>query len=599
MTRTKTLAGISLVFLGCIALASHIAGQQKPPDLILFNGQIFTSDAAHPYVQALAISGERILATGDSAKIRALAGPQTRQINLAGRTVIPGINDAHDHIDLDPPHAVRLNLKTMDPTWIQMKDAIAAAVAKSPKGAFILADIGPIIFHDPAVARNALDQVAPENPVILTTLTGHAAILNSLALKQAGIRDDQPDPVGGRYERSADGKLTGVLREYAVLQLSRKLALMPSDAEAVAQLRDFFAQCVKFGITSLQDMSDALPPDRAVKLFEATPTPIRIRIMRMPGTTPAGRDTLEGRPVPRHASPLITVSGTKWLLDGVPLENTFTAREIPSVPAGESLDYGARHLPLTFSEKEMEAMLQESLADGDQMMFHVSGYLSAAAMLNAMQATGGKRVWDGKRVRFEHGDGLFPDLIPLAKQMGIVVVQNPTHFDVGLLFGPKPTPLKEAQPFRSLLAAGIPVALGSDGPINPYLNIMLASVDPGRPTEAITREQAVTAYTLTSAYAEFAEKDKGSLQLGKLADLAVLSQDIFQVPAADLPRTESVLTIVGGKIVFNSGALVPLPAPQFTRTAKPPSDPRASRAAPGYNMPPTPPASAAQPPPRT
>ena len=555
MTRTRTLAGTSLFLLVSSLLAPQLAAQQ-PPDLILLNGQIFTSNAAQPYVQALAISGERILATGDSAKIKTLAGPHTRLIDLAGRTVIPGINDAHDHIDLDPPHAVHLDLKTIDPTWNQLKDAIAAAAAKTPKGTFLLADIGPIIFHDLSVARIALDQVAPENPVILTTLTGHAAILNSVALAQVGIHDDnQPDPMGGRYERSADGKLTGVLREYAVLQLSRKLALMPSDAEAIAQLRDLFAQCVKFGITSLQDMSDALPPDRAVKLFEATPTPIRIRIMRMPGTTLAGRDTLEGRSVPRHPSPLITVSGTKWMLDGVPLENTFTPRDVPSVRAGETLDYGARHLPLTFSEKEMDAMLRESLADGDQMMFHVSGYPSAAAMLNAMQATGGKKVWDGKRVRFEHGDGLFPDLIPRAKEFGIVVVQNPTHFDAGLLFGPSPVTYKEVQPFRSLLAAGIPLALGSDGPLNPYLNIMLAATDPGRPTEAITREQAVTAYTLTSAYAEFAEKEKGSLEAGKLADLAVLSQNIFQVPTPDLPKTESVLTLVGGKIVFDSGAL--------------------------------------------
>ncbi len=555
MTQTKSLAGISLLFLVSNLFAPQLTGQQQPPDFILLNGKIFTSDTAQPYVQALAISGERILATGDSAKIKALAGPHTRQLDLAGRTVIPGINDAHDHIELDPPHVVRLNLNTPDPTWNQLKDAIAAAAAKAPKGTFIFADIGPLVYHDTAVARNALDQLAPEHPVILTTLTGHAAILNSLALAQCGIREDWPDPLGGRYERSADGKLTGVLREYAVLQLTRRLALMPSDAEAITQLRDLFVQCVKFGITSLQDMSDALPPDRAVKLFEATPTPIRIRIMRMPGTTPAGRDTLEGLSVPRHPSPLITVSGTKWMLDGVPLENTFTPRENPSVPAGQSLDYGARHLPLTFSEKEMQAMLRESLADGDQMMFHVSGYLSTAAMLNAMQATGGQRVWDGKRVRFEHGDGLFPDLIPLAKEFGIVVVQNPTHFDTGLLFGPTRVTYKEVQPFFSLLAAGIPLALGSDGPLNPYLNIMLATMDPGRPTEAITREQAVTSYTLTSAYAEFAEKDKGSLVPGKLADLAVLSQDIFQVPASDLPKTESVLTMVGGKIVLDSGTL--------------------------------------------
>jgi predicted amidohydrolase YtcJ len=229
---------------------------------------------------------------------------------------------------------------------------------------------------------------------------------------------------------------------------------------------------------------------------------------------------------------------------------------VPSAPAGESLDYGARHLPLTFSEKEMEAILQESLANNSPLMVHVSGYLSAAAMLDAMDATGGKKVWDGKRVRFEHGDGLYPDLIPRAKEMGIVVVENPTHFDAGLLPAER-VGTKEVQPFRTLLAAGIPLALGSDGPMNPYLNIMLACIDPSRPTEAITREQAVTAYTLTSAYAEFAEKEKGSLEPGKLADLAVLSRDIFEVPLADLPRTESVLTMVGGKIVYNSGSLTP------------------------------------------
>lgn len=178
-------------------------------------------------------------------------------------------------------------------------------------------------------------------------------------------------------------------------------------------------------------------------------------------------------------------------------------------------------------------------------------------MLDAMQATGGRQVWAGKRVRFEHGDGLFSDLIPRAKEMGIVVIQNPTHFNVAVLFGATPLKFQQAQPLRSLLAAGIPVALGSDGPMNPYLNIMLACIDPSNPGEAITREQAVIAYTLTSAYAEFQEKEKGSLEPGKLADLAVLSQDIFSVPFPDLPKTESVLTLVGGKVAYDAKVISP------------------------------------------
>jgi hypothetical protein len=530
--------------------AAH--AQDAAPDLVLFNGKIFTSDAAHPYVQALAVRGERILATGDSAKIKSLAGPKTHTIDLGGRTVIPGINDAHNHIGLDPPGAVHLDLGSPDPTWPQAQAAIAVAAAKAPKGTFIFGEIGLKIFHDTSVERTALDRVDRDHPIILTTLTGHAMLMNSAALARLGITEDVKDPVGGRFEREANGKLTGVVREYAALRVNRQLGALPDDAESLSQLRQFFEQALRYGITSTQDMSDAIEPARAAKLFAAAPTPIRIRIMVMAGTTPAGRDTREGFGLPRHPSALVTIDGTKWLLDGVPLENTLTPRRTPSLPAGEKPDYAVRNLPLTFSEKDMEAMLRESLANRSPVMVHVSGYLSAKAMLDAMDATGGKSAWRGKRVRFEHGDGLFPDLIPRAKELGVMVVQNPTHFDPRLLAGPGAPPFEKSQPLRSLIAAGIPVALGSDGPMNPYLNIMLACADPGRPSEAITREQAVMAYTRTSAYAEFAETEKGTLEPNKLADLAVLSQDIFGVPLPELPKTESLLTLVGGQVVYDA-----------------------------------------------
>jgi predicted amidohydrolase YtcJ len=442
-----------------------------------------------------------------------------------------------------------LELKSADPAWPEVKAAIAAAVLKVPKGTFIYGDIAGKIFHDVEVNRDSLDKVAPDHPVILETFTGHAWILNSATLAQAGIREDQPDPVGERYERSPDGRLTGVLREYAVLQADRKLADQTSEADALAELRETFASATKWGITTIQDMSNALAPDRCVALLEKLPTPIRVRVMRMPGTTPAGRDIQEGRPVPRSSNPLITVSGTKWLLDGVPLEGIFAARSDSS-----TVDYLFLHQQLTFPKTELAAMLRESLKDHDQLLVHVSAYPAAAEMLNAMQSAGGARVWADRRVRFEHGDGLAPDLIPQAKTMGVVVVQNPAHLAAVQMIPDLKGRMEKihAQPLGSLLAAGIPLALGSDGPMNPYLNIMLASLHPDRPSEAITREQAVIAYTLTSAYAEFAEKDKGSLEPGKLADIAVLSQDIFTVPPPELPKTESVLTIVGGKVVYDA-----------------------------------------------
>jgi hypothetical protein len=148
-----------------------------------------------------------------------------------------------------------------------------------------------------------------------------------------------------------------------------------------------------------------------------------------------------------------------------------------------------------------------------------------------------------------------PDLVARAKTLGVIVVHSPTHFNLDLYVKRFGEMGQQMMPLRSLSDSDIPVALGSDGPLNPYLNIMLASTFPGKPGEAFNREQAVTAYTLTSAYAEFAEKEKGSLEPGKLADLAVLSQDIFSVPADDLPKTESVFTVVDGKIVYDAKVL--------------------------------------------
>jgi predicted amidohydrolase YtcJ len=205
----------------------------------------------------------------------------------------------------------------------------------------------------------------------------------------------------------------------------------------------------------------------------------------------------------------------------------------------------------------MEAMLRESLENDDQLLVHVVGDRTTETFLSAMEATGGKAVWQKRRVRIEHGDGVMPDLIKRVKGLGVVVVENPTHLAIRELLVKRYGLQRadEMQPLRSLLDAGIPLALGSDGPNNPYLNIMLASTYPGKPKEALTREQAIIAYTLTSAYAEFAEKEKGSLEPGKLADLAVLSQDIFREAPEELPKTESVLTMVGGKIVYDTKAV--------------------------------------------
>jgi predicted amidohydrolase YtcJ len=555
----------SLLAILCVVYAcGRLGAQEMPPDTILLNGKIFTGVASRLYVEAVAIRGERIVATGDTKTIQAMAGPKTNAIDLHGATAIPGINDAHHHFNLGPPE-VDVDLHTMDPSWEQVKDGIVAAVAKNPPNSLISVAIGFHVFGDTSIDRDALDKIAPNNPVALGTFTGHAMILNTAGLRFYKIADNSPDPMGGRFERDAKGRLTGTVREYALMDMSRAAADRVPESEAIAQIRQQLEEEAKYGVTSIQELSVLMAPERAVSLLEAAPTQLRVRVVRMPGTTPAGRDVDEGRPVPAqkgdgvHAlssmrpvgvARLITVSGSKWLADGVGVEGTMTPRGEWKIPAMPPFDSLVTELPLEFPKGEYPAMLRESIERNDQLLLHVSGNLSVETVLDAMDASGGKEVWDGRRLRFEHGDGVFPDQFARVKQDGIIVVQNPLHF--AAIAPPGVVVFEKSQPLKSLLEAGIPLALGSDAPVNPYLDIMFATNPGNRPSEGITREQAVIAYTRTSAYAEFQEKEKGTIEAGKLADIAVLSQDIFTVPATELPKTVSVLTMVGGKVVYKA-----------------------------------------------
>jgi predicted amidohydrolase YtcJ len=540
------------LFLFTFFVLTVSAPAQRPaPDLILINGKIFTSNVHQLHVEALAIRDGRIVAVGTTQQITALAGSATKRIDVAGRTVVPGFNDAHDHINLDPEH-VELPFSTMDPHWQQVTEAITTAVARAPKGTWIRGSIGVSVLEDPLASRAALDQLAPDHPVMLYVWTGHSSILNTLALRELGIAENEPNPEGGRYVRDpATGKLTGLIFEFAEFQAAKRFSELATEPEAQKQLKEFFAGVARWGITSVQNMSVPLTQQRAASLFSKESPPIRVRAIWFGYTDQHGRLTAEGHAQPIH-SPTVTISGIKWILDGTPVVYSCALRK-------PYTDRPNTSGSIDFTQKEIEAMLRESLAANQQLMVHLCGDRATETFLNAMEATGGKAVWSARRVRIEHGDGLAPDLIPRARALNVIVVQNPTHLALPELLTKRvgAERVAQLQPLRSILNAGIPLALGSDGPNNPYLNIMLASVYPGKPGEAITREQAVIAYTLTSAYAEFAEKEKGSLEPGKLADLAVLSQDIFTVTPDALLKTESVLTLVGGKVVYDAHVLAP------------------------------------------
>jgi predicted amidohydrolase YtcJ len=526
-------------------------GRAAPPDLILFNGRIFTADGSNSTVEAVAILGERILAIGNSREIQTLAGRKTESLDLRGRVVVPGFNDAHFH-HMPNPSGFQLKLPFPEPTWTEVLAALTNAVKLAPKGSWIFAEVGITVVSDPASTRAVLDRLAPEHSVLIHSWFGHGHIINSAAMKRLAITEEEPDPVAGRWEREpGTRRVNGKFYEYAGWKLFRRLEDSTSEAEMIESMHQLGAEAARFGVTTIQNMTYC-SLDRYVKLLGKAKFPVRMRVIRWPATDVNGRDLKDGLDLPAHPrnAPLVTVSGTKWILDGSPFERGMAIR-------GEYKDRPGWSGALNFPESEIRAMLRETLKRHDQSLLHAPGDKTIEAVLNAMLAVDPvESHWPARRVRLEHGDGMMPDLIPLARRLGVIVVQNPTHFDPGV------TPIferfgRDTQffPFRSLLEAGIPLALGSDGPMNPGLNLMFAVTHPSRPSEAITREQAVTAYTRGSAFAEFAEQDKGTLLPGKLADLAVLSQDIFKVPPPELPKTESVLTLVGGAVIYDAGVL--------------------------------------------
>lgn len=544
------MKNLILLLLISIFISLSVSAQQNAPDLILYNGKIFTSDAEKPSAEAIAIRGERISAVGSNAEIKKLAGAKTRLIDLQMRVVTPGFNDAHYHVIPDP-NGFDLQFSTLEPTWEEAKTAIEAAVKKVPAGTWIYAYVGSTIILNEQVTRHALDKIAPNHPVLLRAYYGHGHILNSKAMPLLQIADEEPDPLGGRFERvGSTKKINGRFWEYAEWKPNRILAREMPDAKVIEELKKTAAEAAGFGITSMQIMS-FMPVDRFARLLVKADLPIRVRAIPFATTFQKSRDLSEFEMLSKLKFPnsKVTASGIKWVLDGTPIERGAAFRQ----PYDSSSDWRGR---LNFPESEIIKMVRESLSFKQQILFHCAGDRTAEAVFDALDEVGGGKIdWKSKRVRVEHGDGVIEDLIPRAVKLGVIIVQNPTHFAQIEGVDNRPESLKKLTPLRSLIEAGIPVAIGSDGPMNPFLNIMLASIHPARPSEAITREQAVKAYTFYSAYAEFAEQEKGTLTIGKLADLTVLSQDIFTAPVPELPKTHSILTILGGKIVHDAKVL--------------------------------------------
>lgn len=498
------------------------------PDLILTNGKVFTADDSQPWAQAIAIAGDRIMRVGSDAQLRALAGPRTELLDLGGRVVVPGINDAHVHAPW-AGSATRVSVPE-DATADQILDEIRKAAGRTPPGTPLIAAIPPDRLGDSKLTRETLDSIAPEHPVSLDNLAGHARLLNSAALRAWKIGEGDPDPKGGRYGRleGPNGpRLDGWIYEHAIWTHEARATEAIADEVLVKSMREFSEEALRHGITSVQSMP-LLPRQRAERLEREANVPLRWRWIEF--------QLARVEPRPDGA--------VKYILDGTPIERGAALRQPWHDQPGWS---GA----LNFDDAELRQILETAARTDQQLLLHISGDLPLQKLFALLEAV--PADWPAKRVRIEHGD-FMGDFLEQGARFQTVHVVNPSHMRLPRLFNQRlgPARMRTFSAARSVLARGIPLAIGSDGPLNPWLNMMFAEMNPSNPNETLTREQTLVAYTRGSAFAEHQEREKGTLTAGKLADLAVLSQDIFTVAPPELPKTQSVLTIVGGKVVWRA-----------------------------------------------
>jgi predicted amidohydrolase YtcJ len=536
--------------IACAAVLTGCAGTAPGPDTILINGKIFTANTEQPWVQAVAITGDRITAAGDTASIETAAGASTRRIDLGGRTVVPGFNDAHAHVDSTiEMHEVPLS---QEPTTAEVAAALKTALESARPGVPIRVQIGGTVWDDAAVTRWWLDAFSPTQPLMLSAWSGHGEIVNSATLALAGIDESTPDPEGGRFQRDAEGRLNGRAEEYADLLITRRLSAKLAADRRPEAYRRFSSEAARLGITSVQAMAHGGLHKDAVADVVAADSPLRWRVIRWPMRVGGGETSDSKTHLPPQPSPRVDARGMKWMLDGTPIERLAAMRQ----PYADRASEQGR---INFNDDRIQQFVGWAYGSEDPLAVHAVGDRTIETLLSALERGGRPEVWQRKRPRLEHGDMLMPDLMPRARALGIVVVQNPSHLMLRETLEARlgAERLAMTQPMKSLLQNGIRLAIGSDGPLNPFLNIMFATIHAVNPPERLTREEAVTAYTYGSAYAEFTEREKGRLVPGALADLAVLSADLFSVPPEQLPSLHSVLTLIGGQPVHNGGLWQP------------------------------------------
>ena len=558
------VCAVTVLFLPVSLLAS---------DTLLIHGHIYTGNRNAPWAQALAITGTRIEVVGSDQEIVKRQQPNTHVIDLHGQTVIPGISDSHTHMWFGAMELHGFNLSTPEGSLtpdnaaaIVEKIKVFAASHPNDKILFGRADFGTV---PPAVpTHELLDRAVSDRPVIIHNTSEHALWVNAKALAFAGITDEPvADPAEERNViRDASGHPSGLVLEAAMELVERAAFGALSRDEKLALLRDASHYLNRFGITSVVNATGSLPE---IELYAA---------LRDHGDlTVRTRNSFGAVAVNHHLTP-------EFLAD---LEKARTQYHDDWVSANLVkffTDGGSGMIPpLTYEPAEYKKLVLELDKRGYQVMTHALRGDSAHLVLDTYEAAEKANGSRDRRFRMEHAE-IFPlEDLPRFAKLGIVVSTQPSFCcsDIGSNFDPQDK--MPTDRWRSLEQSGATLAFGSDWPCtwppDPFAGMqqvvlrtvwhsaaasaMVGGVFDGAgqggtvptlsayvPEESITIEQAVNAYTIGSAYARFSEDKLGTLEVGKEADLAVLSQDIFSVAPQELAKTHVVMTMVGGKIVF-------------------------------------------------
>ena len=563
--------GSGAVALAALLLPTCRQPPANPADLVLQNGRIVTLDSTVPIAEALAIRGDRVVAVGSNRSIEALIGPATHRLDLSGRLAVPGFIEGHGHFMSLGRARLHLNL-TRARNWEDIVSLVQAATQDIAAGAWVTGRgwHQEKWEHPPAPAvegmplHASLDSISPNNPVFLVHASGHAAMVNGLALRLAGITRRTPNPPGGEILRGPDGEATGILRETAQQLVRERLAAWEAsrppaekEAEALRMVELAGEDVLARGITTFHDAGSPFETiDLFRRLAEQGRLPVRLYAMVGGEPTESLRTRLPAYRMVGVGGNFLTVRCIKLVADGAlgshgawllaPYEDLKSSVGLATTPPGV-----------------LEERARIALADSFQVATHAIGDRANREVLNLYQrVTAGRK---GLRWRVEHAQHLDPADIPRFAQLGVIASMQGIHAT-----SDGPWVLKRLGPvraeqgayvWRSLLKSGAVVSNGTDVPVedaNPiasfYASVTrrLADGTTFFPDQRMTREEALRSYTVNNAYSAFEEGLKGQLRPGLLADIVVLSQDIMNVPEQRIPETRVVYTILGGKLVYEA-----------------------------------------------